>query len=27
VTKSCSYPLPEVQGVVRGEIHIAGYII
>ena len=27
VSKSCSYPLPEVQGVVRGEIHIAGYII
>ena len=27
VTRSCSYPQPEVQGVVRGEIHIAGYII
>lgn len=27
VTKSCSYPLPEVQKVVRAQIHIAGYII
>jgi hypothetical protein len=26
-TKSCSYPHPEVNGVVRADLHVGGYII
>lgn len=27
VTQSCSYPYAEVQGVVRGHLHIGGYML
>jgi len=26
-SKSCSFPHPEVKGIVRGELNIGGYIV
>lgn len=26
-SKSCSFPYPEVKGVVRGDVNIGGYIV